>query len=86
MNYYFFLLGPAVAIKNSSLMAVTIMSWIFLDQPINVIQWFFIIILIIGLIITGAGDSILKSWHDKHDIAKIDHQKSFELKFIKSNL
>jgi len=41
------------------------MAWVFLGQQINYLQWIFIGILLIGLFITSAGDSILQSFSEK---------------------
>ena len=60
-------IGPAVAIKNSSLLAVVIMSWLILDQTISYLQWIFIGVLFFGLFVTSAGDSIVQSWGKKKE-------------------
>lgn len=57
--------GPAVAIKNSSLLAVTILSWLILGHEITGIQWICIGILLVGLFVTSAGDEIVKYWREK---------------------
>jgi len=46
------------------------MSWVILDQKIHYLQWIFIGVLLFGLFVISAGDSLVKTWKNKHQRVK----------------
>lgn len=50
------MLRPAVAIKNSSIVLITFASWFIMGEEIVVLQWIFIAIIFLGLVVISAGE------------------------------